>query len=224
MPCNHFFTTKEFILKTKEEILIEKARKNRELIKNGFNLKELITPEQRHTNNIKTVKDKESYEETAALNLTVKDKGIFLNFADCTPVILYDPIQKTGAVIHSGWRGTVQKIVYLTAEKMISKFNSKAENIIGVIGPCICFECFETNEETANKLNLSVFNNKGIIKEKENKFYADLKDINTRPLIEAGIKNIDVAPYCTYHNNDKFFSYRKENKTTNRMSAFLTLN
>ena len=33
-----------------------------------------------------------------------------LSFADCTPILLYDPVKKVIANIHSGWRGTVQKI------------------------------------------------------------------------------------------------------------------
>ena len=36
--------------------------------------------------------------------------AIFLNFADCTPVILYDKKQNIGAIAHAGWRGTAQKL------------------------------------------------------------------------------------------------------------------
>jgi hypothetical protein len=53
--------------------------------------------------------------------------------------------------------------------------------------------------------------------------YVDLKNINKRQLEEIGVKEIDVCPYCTVHNNDIFYSYRNENGTTNRHSAVLKL-
>ena len=53
--------------------------------------------------------------------------------------------------------------------------------------------------------------------------YADLKGINKRQLEEIGVEKIDVCPYCTVLNNDKFFSYRKENQTPKRHSAIIKL-
>lgn len=221
---NHFFTTKELILKTKEENLINEAEKQKELIKKEFKLDRLIHPKQTHTNNIQIVKkDVETYLETDALILDDNKTGIFLNFADCTPIILYDFKLNIGAIAHGGWRGAVQKIAPLTVLKMEKEFNSNPNDIKALIGPNICFNCFETSEEIMNELKNTVKNNIGTTKEENGKFYADLKEINKRQLIEVGIKEIDVTAYCTFHNNNLFFSYRKENKTTNRMSAFLSL-
>lgn len=221
---NHFFTTKELIIKTKEPALIEEANRQKELIKKEFNLERLIHPKQTHTNNIQIVKkDIDLYPETDALILDDNKTGIFLNFADCTPIVLYDFKLNIGAIIHGGWRGTVQKIAPLTVLKMQKEYGSNSDNIKALIGPNICFNCFETSEEIMNELKNTVKNNVGIYKIENEKFYADLKEINKRQLIEAGIKEIDVTTYCTFHNNNLFFSYRKENKTTNRMSTFLTL-
>ena len=98
-------------------------------------------------------------------------------------------------------------------------FNSKAENIIALIGPCICFDCFETYPEALIELKNSVCDSSGLFKNN----YADLKGINARQLVEIGVKKIDICPYCTICNNDKFFSYRKENKTLNRHSAVIKI-
>lgn len=218
MPVKHFFTTRELILKTKDDI--ELSLKNREELKKEFNLKYLVHPHQRHTQNIEIVEPNKEYEETDALILKTKDTGIFLNFADCTPVILYDRVQNVAAISHAGWRGTVQKI----APKTVLKMNSNPKDIIALVGPCICFNCFETSEEIMNSLIDTVSDKKGCYKAMDGKFYADLKEINKRQLLEIGVSDIDVTEYCTFCDNDKFFSYRKENKTTNRMSAFICLN
>lgn len=224
LKINHFFTTRNSIIKTKEKEFIELANKNKEIIKKYFNLKFLISPSQRHTSNIEIVDERIEYPYTDALILNNKDIGIFLNFADCTPVILFDTKNNAGAIIHAGWRGTKEKIVQKTFYKMNSEFKTSPDDVIAVIGPSICKDCFETNNEIADMLSESVIDNKDCIFYKNDKYYADLKEINKRQLNETGILNVDVCDFCTYHNNDKFFSYRKENKTTNRISAFLTLN
>ena len=222
---NHFFTTREFILKSKEDSNILSSFRNRENVQKLFNLDKIITPSQRHTSNIKLASlDNDDYEETDALILTDRKIGIFLNFADCTPVIFYDVENKIGAIAHAGWRGTADKIAQKTAIKLINEFNSKRDNIVALIGPSICFDCFETSEEVANKVSNTVLNSDKYKCAKNGKCYADLKGINKAQLNEIGIEKVDIAPYCTCCDNDKFFSYRKENKTTNRMSAFICLN
>lgn len=221
---NHFFTTRELILKTKEEENTEKSFKNREIIRKHFNLDKIITPNQRHTNNIEIADiNKDEYPDCDALVLKDKNIGIFLNFADCTPLIFYDTKNRIGAISHAGWRGTAQRIGPKTVKFMQNEFNSETGDIIALIGPCICFNCFETGEEVIEKLKNTVRNSDKLIKKVNDKYYANLKEINKTQLMEVGIERIDITSFCTCCDNEKFFSYRLENKTTNRMSAFLSI-
>lgn len=224
-PCvNHFFTTRNFILKTKEDKLEEISYKNREILKNIFGLDKIITPSQRHTDNIKNATlDNDDYFETDALILSDKRIGIFLNFADCAPLIFYDIENQIASIAHAGWRGTVKKIGQKTVLRMAKEFNTKSKNIISLIGPSICKNCFETNFEIAEKLIQTANNGEKYMFEKNGKAYVDLKKINEAQLNEIGVLKVDTAPFCTCCNNNKFFSYRLENKTTNRISAFICL-
>ena len=54
--------------------------------------------------------------------------------------------------------------------------------------------------------------------------FADLKGINKMQLNDVGVNNVDICPYCTVLDNNKFFSYRKENKTQKRHSALIKIN
>ena len=155
--------------------------------------------------------------------MTEKNLGIFLNFADCTPIILYDTAQNIGAIAHAGWRGTAQKIAPLTAQKLCKNFDSKIENIIAIIGPAIDFCCYNVGQEVYEKLSKTVDNFDGLYEIRNGEIFIDLKRINQRQLEEIGIKKIDVCPYCTVHNNDLFYSYRKESGTTQRHYAILCL-
>lgn len=207
----HFFTTR--FLEVKE---------NLDLIASYLKIdkKNIIKPTQTHSSNIEVVKKGVyEYPECDALILDKKGIAIYLNFADCTPVILYDTKNNIAAIAHAGWRGTAGKIAPKTVLKMKELYNTNPSDVVGLIGPCISFSCFETSLEAINLLTSTLDNPTGLFKEN----YADLKGINKRQLEEIGVGEIDVVPYCTVLDNDKFFSYRKENKTPKRHSALICL-
>lgn len=212
----HFFTTRESVIRSKENGFSDIVLENIEIIKKHFKVEELISPIQTHSCNIEFAKVGETnYPETDALILANMEQAVFLNFADCTPVILYDKKQKIGAISHAGWRGTVQRIVPKTIEKM----KSNPKDIVAVIGPSICLNCYEVGQDVFDKLKSSVEDFSGLYKD----CFVDLKGINARQLEEMGVKDIDICPYCTSCDNDKFFSYRKENGTSSRHSAVIKL-
>ena len=178
----------------------------------------LIHPTQTHSTNIELVDKRSDYPNTDSLILQNKNDTIYLKFADCTPIILYDSIQHTGAIAHAGWRGTVGKIGVKTVHKMLT-LGCKLENIKAVIGPAISICCYEVSEDVKENLLSTVKNSSNLSTSKK----VDLKRINARQLEEIGIKQIDICPYCTSCNNDLFYSYRKENGTQKRHFAVLNL-
>ena len=210
LPIEHFFTTREL-----------EISENIELISKYLSIepKNLIKPQQVHGDNIELVDKRNEYPSCDGLILNEKNKAIYLNFADCTPIILYDNKNNIASIIHAGWRGTALRIGAKTVLKMNKLFNTKPSDIIAVIGPCISFCEFETSKEAIKELSASVQNKKDLFREN----YANLKEINKRQLEEIGVLKFDICPFCTVLDNDKFFSYRKENKTTKRHSALVKL-
>lgn len=223
----HFFTTRETCIKSKEPEYEKIVFENKKDICEYLNIspQNLITPSQTHTANIAIAHSgQNNYPDTDGLITTESDIAIFLNFADCTPIIFFDKKQNIGAVSHAGWCGTAQKIAALTVKKLVTEFNSGAKDIIAAIGPAISKCCYNVGEDVANQLLATVLNKNGLSEQHGEKIFVDLKGINKQQLLEAGVEQIDVCPYCTVCNNDLFFSYRKENATTNRHSAVLKLN
>ena len=219
---NHFFTTRESCIKSKETDMQKIVEENKKTICENFkiNLNDLIHPSQTHSANVDIAKEGiDSYPETDGLILDNYNQAIYLNFADCTPLIFYDG--KIAAISHAGWRGTAGMIGVKTVQKMADEFNSNPENIKCAIGPSISACCYNVGTDVKDKLISTVKNAKDLFEYKNNEIFADLKNINKRQLLEFGLReeNIDVCPYCTVCNNDLFFSYRKENATTNRHSA-----
>ena len=218
--------------------------KNKKILTDYLKIKpkNLISPTQTHSANVDIAKEnKFDYPDTDGLILTKNNLAIFLNFADCTPLIFYDEKQNIGAISHAGWRGTAKKIAQITANKLINEFNSKPEDICVLIGPAICGKCYEVGIEVYHNFwdnphpnpqlhfvthtgsHNSFFVGSLCIPKGEGKFYIDLKEINRKQLADIGIEKVDVCPYCTCCDNEYFFSYRKENGTTLRHSAVLKL-
>lgn len=141
------------------------------------------------------------------------DLFLAVNVADCVPVFVYDAENKAVAGIHSGWKGTQQKIVTHTIRTMSDRFNSKPENLYVYVGPGISVKNFEVGKEVYD-----LFDDE--FKEKrDGKLYVDLrKDIYTR-LINIGVpaENIEVCGYCTYEDDKLFHSYRRDGAKSGRM-------
>lgn len=222
----HYFTTRECPIKSKEPELSEIVEENRKMFceELGITPENFIYPKQRHTDTVAVAEiGKTYYPEADALILTNHEQAVFLNFADCTPLIAYDKKQNIGAVIHAGWKGTVGRIGTKTILKMIDDFNTDIRDVRVAIGPAISVCCYEVKEDVFNMSMVSVKDNKGLYEIRDGKIYVNLKEINKRQLEEIGVKYIDVCPYCTSCNNDLFYSYRKEGGTTNRHSAIIKL-
>ena len=70
-------------------------------------------------------------------------------FADCVPLFFYDPVKKAIGASHSGWRGSVKRIGEKTVRRMEEEFGSNPKDILAVIGPSICKDCYEVSEDVA---------------------------------------------------------------------------
>lgn len=162
-----------------------------------------------------------------------KDISLSLRFADCTPIFLYDKQKNIIGNIHSGWRGTAQKIGQKAVQKMIKDYNSNPEDIIACIGPCIQMCHFKVDEdvkkifeETFSYMNISdSIIKKGKIEDKKQKYYIDTTLINIKLLEEAGLEkeNIIDSGICTACNYDIIHSYRIDKENSGRNTSIIGL-
>lgn len=219
-----FFTTRDLPLKAGErDDLISEVEDNKKLVCDGLNIAEgnLFIPVQTHSDNVEVIDiNKKVYPDCDALVTDKKNVAIALNFADCVPIIFYDPVKEVIGVAHAGWRGTVAKIGPKTLEKMVDEYCSKPEDIIALIGPAIGKCCFEVKEDVLKQISESVDNK---INDAISGMFADLKLINKIQLLASGIEKIDLCEYCTSCQSGLFFSYRKENGNTARHSAVIMM-
>ncbi len=210
------------------------VQENRRLFSKGLGLdaEKIVTPEQVHGSDVKVVtaadagrgafEYADSIKETDALITDTKGLPLLLCYADCTPIIFYDPVKQACGIAHAGWKGTYANIGAITVEAMKSAFGTNAADVLVSIGPAIGPSCYEVGDELAEKfsMNFSDFKDK-IVEEHGGRKHLNLWETNRLSLIAAGVKpeHIDMADTCTACNSELFFSYRADNGKTGRIGA-----
>lgn len=182
----------------------------------GITRNQLIMGEQIHDSQVAIVTKKDGGKVISGTDGLVTTKtNLFLgiNVADCPPILFYDPEYGVCAVCHAGWKGTLKRIAQKTIEIM-EKAGSSAKNIIVGIGPHIKVCCYDISPRRAKLFQDAFGKDEKMLRSNGCKVYLDLTYLNLKQLRQAGIReeNIEVSPYCTFHDNDKFFSARRQKK------------
>lgn len=177
--------------------------------------------------------------------LITKERGVALalSFADCTPIVLYDPVEQVIGVAHGGWRGTARGIAAATVARMHEQFGSLPGNIYAGIGPAIGTCCYEVSDmvqdlffgrthfdefPTAEQLHELVRESAVFttvqLPDRES-LRLDLWETNRRQLLMAGVlsEHIEVAGICTSCHKDRFFSHRGDHGKTGRFPVVVAL-
>ncbi len=77
--------------------------------------------------------------------------GLLATFADCYPILLYDPVRRALALAHAGWRGSEACIAGRALAALSNEYGSRPEDVVAGIGPGICAECYEVGENVAGR-------------------------------------------------------------------------
>jgi YfiH family protein len=176
-----------------------------------------------HSANVTVVHGDEGIvKENDALITSEPNVLLGVTVADCTPILLYDPIAKVIAAVHAGWRGTEQMITLATVRKMI-ELGSRPSDIHGFIGASASKEKYEVGFDVA-----TLFEEKYLTPiEKLSdggapKYLLDVKSANLDQLLYLGIprEQIEVSPLCTI-SDERLHSYRRDGKRSGRMLAVI---
>jgi YfiH family protein len=127
-----------------------------------------------------------------ALVTDQRDVPLFATYADCYPIVLWDPQRRCVALAHAGWRGTAARVGPAAVRKLADEYGSEPANIRAGIGPGICGSCYEVGEEVA-----SHFDPRFVKPGRDDRFFLDLAGANRAQLNETGVKEVHVLGLCT---------------------------
>lgn len=153
------------------------------------------------------------------------DTPLSMRFADCTPLMFYDPVQGVIGIAHAGWRGTVQGVGANVVRLMAQSYGCKPHNIQAGIGPSISCEHYQVGEEVVAAVQAYFGTTDGLIRRDpaDNTAYLDLWAANRLDLQRAGVEQVEIAGICTFKQNADFYSHRAEKGSTGRFGAVIAL-
>lgn len=148
---------------------------------------------------------------------------LITSHADCASVFLFDPETGAAGLAHAGWKGTLGRIGQRTVEAMADAYGSRPENMLGAVGPCICQNCFEVDEDLGKRFQREFPNIQCILPGKPGKVQLDMELCAAVQLADAGLRpdRITMMGACTYEMEEYFFSHRRDRGKTGDMAAYI---
>jgi YfiH family protein len=129
-----------------------------------------------------------SVDDVDALLTDTPGVALFATYADCYPIVLWDPEHKVAGLVHAGWRGTRAGVAAAAVSFMRGEYGSR--HIKAGIGPGICGSCYEVGDEVASQFEAR------FVAEESGRLLLDLAAANRAQLEELGVSVSDIG-ICT---------------------------
>ena len=131
--------------------------------------------------------------------------------ADCVPVYLVDPIRRSIALLHAGWRGTTDGILAKGVAELVGR-GSFVGNLLVHCGVGICGSCYEVGSE--------VFAGCALAAPSGGRGGLDLRSVLADQARGQGVERVSTSQFCSKHDRE-FFSHR--GGSAGRMVGYLGL-
>ncbi len=138
--------------------------------------------------------------------------------ADCLPVLICNKQGTHIAAIHAGWRGLAHGII----ERTIQTLNLPSSDLLVWLGPAIGPSKFEVGADVFTEFTAhSSEAEKAFVSMPNGKWLANLYLLARQRLLACGVTQISGGDYCTYSQDEMFFSYRRDKGETGRMASVI---
>jgi len=187
---------------------------------------EVVTARQVHGHSVTAVGPEDKGRIVPATDGLVTESvglALMLRFADCLPILLYDPQKRVIGLGHAGWRGTAGLLAQRLAETMREEFGCHLAQVRAGLGPAIGPCCYSVGEEVREAVQAVLPHSSGAVMERADGIYLDLWEANRWQLRQLGIQRIEVGKICTACNTAEFFSHRAEGERTGRFAVLMLL-
>ncbi|WP_333607396.1 peptidoglycan editing factor PgeF [Arsukibacterium sp.] len=136
--------------------------------------------------------------------------------ADCLPLLVRSEAADEVAAIHAGWRGLLAGVI----EQTLQCFSAKPQQLQVWLGPAIGPSAFAVGSEVQQAfVARAAVNHSAFTLDAQGQWRADLYQLARLVLMQAGVEQVYGGDYCTYTDNKRFFSYRRDGQTGRMASA-----
>lgn len=215
----------------------------------GISGDRLVVPDMSHSNVVLAINSVGNERPKAdGLATGVANLPIMVTFADCVPILIFDPEKNVFALVHAGWKGTASQIAAEAVKLLQNHWGSSPQSLVAAVGPAIGSCCYPSGSDSVSRLLVSITeteigngNGRAIVDHqnlleqvsqyelskflvlKNDQFHPDLKAINALHLLRAGVGEIDISNLCTACKPEMFYSHRRLGGETGRQGAIACL-
>ncbi|MEQ1767477.1 MAG: peptidoglycan editing factor PgeF [Methylotenera sp.] len=166
---------------------------------------------------------KSSCLQNADASFTTKPNVVCVTMtADCLPVLLCDKSGSVVAAVHAGWRGLCDGAI----EAAVNKLAVDKREILAWLGPAIGPKAFEVGDEVREQFIAKDAQAETAFKANGNKWLGDIYTIARQRLNNLSVTQIYGGSinenFCTYTDEARFFSFRRDN-ATGRIASLIWL-
>lgn len=154
---------------------------------------------------------------------TTPEVALLLRFADCVPLLLYDPTRRAIALVHSGRKGSAGNIAAAAVEALARHAGSQPRDLWAGIGPAIGPCCYRVEPELAEAVERTCPPGSKVSRQQDGATTLDLPGAVQAQLAAAGVRQIEMAGICTACHTEEWFSHRAEGGHTGRFGALALL-
>ncbi|MFF4584508.1 peptidoglycan editing factor PgeF [Streptomyces sp. NPDC001388] len=138
--------------------------------------------------------------------------------ADCTPVLLADPVAGVAAAAHAGRPGMVAGVVPAAVRAMV-ELGAEPSRILARTGPAVCGRCYEVPE--AMRAEVAAVEPGAHAETSWGTPAVDVTAGVHAQLTRLGVRDREQSPVCTRESQDHF-SYRRD-RATGRLAGYVWL-
>ncbi|HOT90428.1 MAG TPA: peptidoglycan editing factor PgeF [Anaerolineae bacterium] len=192
----------------------------------GITRTQIVSPHQVHGCNVVRVGVEDGgcvIPATDALITDAPGVALLLRFADCTPILFYDPAQRALGLAHAGWRGIAAGVVPATVAAMQAAFGTRPADVWAGIGPTIGPQHYSVGVEVVQAIQAALPAGAGVAEQRDGRWYLDLAGAVTAQLRAVGVVQIVNSGLCTAGRVDEWYSHRAENGRTGRFGVLAML-
>jgi len=152
--------------------------------------------------------------------------ALWLGFADCVPILAYDPARPAVGIAHAGWRGTLAGVATELVSTMVRRFGTQPADLRVAIGPSIGPCCYTVGSDLVATFDRGCDASEDLFSiGADGRQRLDLWEANRRLLLRAGVaaERISSTDLCTACRASEFFSHRAQNGRAGRIAAVIAL-
>ena len=136
--------------------------------------------------------------------------------ADCLPLLLCSEEGDQVAAVHAGWRGLAAGVI----EQAVKQMTCPSGKILAWMGPAIGPDAFEVGSEVREEFTGYDQQASMAFREHGDRWLCDIYCLARQRLENLGVRQISGGNYCTYHDVERFYSYRRDG-VTGRMASLI---